>query len=96
MGIWTLACALVTKKTLCPDDERGESFIPKLVHVEAGLRSFDGSMSDEINRIVTDSTSDYLFVLRKVPIAICFARGHRKAGIFCRERAGRCIAARPL
>lgn len=57
----TVACALVTKKTLCRDDTNGKAFIPRLAHIEAGLRSFDRSMPEEINRIVTDSISDYLF-----------------------------------
>jgi UDP-N-acetylglucosamine 2-epimerase (non-hydrolysing) len=57
----TLACALVAKKTWCPGNHGAEDFIPKLAHVEAGLRSSDRTMPEEINRIVTDSISDFLF-----------------------------------
>ena len=57
----TVACALVTTKTLCRGNPGEADFVPKLAHVEAGLRSFDRTMPEEINRIVTDSISDYLF-----------------------------------
>lgn len=57
----TVACALVTKKTSCPIPSSQGVCIPKLAHVEAGLRSFDRAMPEEVNRIVTDAISDYLF-----------------------------------
>lgn len=47
----TIACSLVAKKMNIP-----------VAHIEAGLRSFDRTMPEEINRVLTDSISDYLFV----------------------------------
>jgi UDP-N-acetylglucosamine 2-epimerase (non-hydrolysing) len=46
----TMACTLVAKKLNV-----------KVAHVEAGIRSGDISMPEEINRIVTDSIADYFF-----------------------------------
>lgn len=46
----TMACSIVAKK-----------LHTKVAHVEAGIRSFDLSMPEEINRMVTDSITDYFF-----------------------------------
>src|SRR5262245_42279691 len=47
----TIACALVAAK-----------LDVKVAHVEAGLRSFDRTMPEELNRLLTDAISDLLFV----------------------------------
>ncbi|MGB8322850.1 MAG: UDP-N-acetylglucosamine 2-epimerase, partial [Candidatus Acidiferrum sp.] len=53
----TVACALVTSKVSF--DSVGTR--PLIAHVEAGLRSFDRTMPEEVNRIITDHLSDLLF-----------------------------------
>ena len=53
----TVACALVAAKLHVP-----------LVHVEAGLRSGDRTMPEEINRVVTDAVSDLLFCTEQAAV----------------------------
>ncbi|MEI7675399.1 MAG: UDP-N-acetylglucosamine 2-epimerase (non-hydrolyzing) [Bacteroidales bacterium] len=51
----TMACSIVAKK-----------MNTKVAHVEAGIRSFDLSMPEEINRMVTDSLADYFFTTSEI------------------------------
>jgi UDP-N-acetylglucosamine 2-epimerase (non-hydrolysing) len=61
----TLACSIVAKKACI-----------RVAHVEAGIRSFDLTMPEEINRMVTDSITDYFFTTSE------FANANlRKSGI---------------
>ena len=61
----TIGCAIVAAKLF-----RKDAFLyrgvgrkrPLVIHVEAGLRSNDSDMPEEINRVLTDSISDLLFV----------------------------------
>lgn len=63
----TLACSIVAKKLRV-----------KVAHVEAGLRSFDLSMPEEINRMVTDAISDYFFVTEESGAENLFHEGKPK------------------
>jgi UDP-N-acetylglucosamine 2-epimerase (non-hydrolysing) len=54
----TVACAMVAAKI----NYDGNGARPTIAHVEAGLRSFDRAMPEEINRVITDHISDLLFV----------------------------------
>ena len=51
----TMACSIVAKK-----------MNTRVAHVEAGIRSWDLTMPEEINRMVTDSLADYMFTTSKV------------------------------
>ena len=62
----TLACSVVAKKLGIA-----------VAHVEAGLRSFDVSMPEEINRMVTDAISDYFFVTEKSGVENLLREGKR-------------------
>lgn len=85
----TLAAALVSSKLHLP-----------LAHVEAGLRSFDRTMPEEINRILTDALADYLFTTERsandnlrregIPDDKVFFVGNVMIDTLlqCRERAG--------
>ena len=63
----TLACSIVGKKLLI-----------EVAHIEAGLRSFDLTMPEEINRMVTDSISDYFFVTEESGIKNLLKEGKPK------------------
>lgn len=67
----TLACSLVAAKMNI-----------KIAHIEAGLRSFDRSMPEEINRLLTDAISDYLFVTERIGITNLTTEGIPSSKIF--------------
>lgn len=67
----TIACSLVASR-----------FGIKVAHVEAGLRSFDRSMPEEINRMLTDTIADYLFVTEQSGINNLHHEGIQEDKIF--------------
>ncbi|ALA59791.1 non-hydrolyzing UDP-N-acetylglucosamine 2-epimerase [Nitrospira moscoviensis] len=67
----TLAAAVTAAKLQIP-----------VAHVEAGLRSFDRSMPEEINRLVTDAVSTYLFVSEESGMKNLAAEGADMARVF--------------
>ena len=67
----TMACAIVAKK-----------LNTKVAHVEAGIRSFDLTMPEEINRMVTDSITDYYFTTSEIANENLIKEGAKKEQIF--------------
>lgn len=67
----TVACSLVAAKLRVP-----------VAHVEAGLRSFDRTMPEELNRLLTDAISDYLFVTEQSGIDNLKREGVDESKIF--------------
>jgi UDP-N-acetylglucosamine 2-epimerase (non-hydrolysing) len=67
----TMACAITAQKMNI-----------KVAHVEAGIRSNDWTMPEEINRLVTDSISNYFFTTSKTANKNLLNSGHSKDEIF--------------
>ena len=67
----TMACTIVAKKAHI-----------KVAHIEAGIRSGDMKMPEEINRMVTDSITDYFFTTSKKASKNLRKLGNKKKNIF--------------
>lgn len=67
----TLACSIVAKKMKI-----------KVAHIEAGIRSFDMDMPEEVNRMVTDSITDYFFTPTETANENLMKSGVQAANVF--------------
>ena len=67
----TMSCAIAAKKANI-----------SLIHIEAGIRSGDITMPEEINRMVTDSITDYFFTTSEIANQNLIRSGHLKENIF--------------
>lgn len=67
----TMACSIVAKK-----------LNTKVAHIEAGIRSWDLSMPEEINRMVTDSITDFFFTTSEIANSNLLNMGIPKERIF--------------
>jgi UDP-N-acetylglucosamine 2-epimerase (non-hydrolysing) len=67
----TLAAGLVANKMNIP-----------LAHLESGLRSYDRTMPEEFNRLLTDDIADYFFVTEQSGDDNLVSEGHSKKNIF--------------
>ena len=66
----TMACAIAAKKLYV-----------KVAHVEAGIRSYDMSMPEEINRIATDAIADYFFTTTEEARLFLMSHGGERNGV---------------
>ena len=72
----TMACTLAASKITytCSQNkgqqktDNGYGQRPFVAHLEAGLRSFDRTMPEEINRTVTDAIAEFLWTLLRMPM----------------------------
>lgn len=79
----TIACSLVAAKISYPTPTVSlKLHRPRIAHVEAGLRSFDRDMPEEINRVLTDVVSDFLFITEQSAVKNLQKEGISKDKIY--------------